>query len=65
MTLFLAPDDGPFVFGAYAAHLDQSVPLRPSALLSSSLEVDDLTLATEDGLPAPVSPLSAERGLAS
>jgi len=33
MSLSLSPEDGPFVFGAYAAHLDrvtESVPLAPS-----------------------------------
>jgi hypothetical protein len=34
MSLSLSPEDGPFVFGAYAAHLDrvtESVPLAPPA----------------------------------
>ncbi|HEX8488902.1 MAG TPA: hypothetical protein VF642_10195 [Propionibacteriaceae bacterium] len=65
MTLFLAPDDGPFVFGAFAAHLDQAAPLRPG-LLGATAESGDLTPVPDDGVPGPVATtVSAERGLAS
>ena len=64
MTMLLAPDDGPFVFGAFAAHLDQSAPLRPGGLSGQAPE-DGLAAATDDGLQAPLPAVTAERGLAS
>jgi len=50
MSLFLAPDDGPFVFGAFAAHLNQAEPVGPALALAPVGESDDVTPAPEPGL---------------
>lgn len=49
MTLFLAADDAPFVFGAYSAHLQTAEPEDPEPVAT----VDDLPVTQrEDDLPA-------------
>ena len=60
MSLFLAPDDGPFVFGAFAAHLNQAEPVGPAVALVPGGEADDVTPVPEPGLRAvPTPPANA------
>lgn len=45
--MFLASDEAPFVFGAYAAHLDSRLHREQSVALSPAVEVDQTPTAPE------------------
>ena len=52
MSLFVTPDEGPFVFGAYAAHLKEPAPTQ-------SEQPDIATELDEDQQGEPVTQLAS------
>jgi hypothetical protein len=51
MSLFVTPDESPFVFGAYVAHVNETRQPEPPV-------ESEVTSADEDDVPVPVDPIA-------